>query len=132
MKTYLCRDKSKNVLLPGQVDERPHRLGVLQVGLELLEVLLPVTDRGLAGHLLQAPHVAREREDVQVVIKENTGIVGGQTQDESFIKPVHDILVRLSAKPKEMLLMINLRILNLDTWKDSTELYLEWTSMLMV
>ena len=101
MKTYLCRDKSKHIFLPGQVDERPHRLGVLQVGLELLEVLLPVADRGLAIHLLQAPHVARERKDVQVVIKENTGSVGGQTQDKSFIKPVHDVLVRLSAKPRK-------------------------------
>ena len=112
MKTYLCRDKIKHVLLPGQVDERPHRLSVLEVGLELLEILLPVADRGLASHLLQAPHVARERKDVKVVIKKNTGSVGGQTQDKSFIKPVNQILVCLSAKPNEMLLMINLRILD--------------------
>ena len=101
MKTYLRLDTICQVLLPGQVDEGPHGLGVLQVGLEFLEVLLPVTDGGLARHLLQALHMAREREDVQVVIKENTGSVGGQAQDESFIKPVHHILVSLGPEPGE-------------------------------
>ena len=115
MKTYFSLDTSYQVLLPGQVDEGPHGLGVLQVGLELLEVLLPVTDRGLARHLLQAPHVAREREDVQVVIKENTGSVGGQAQDESFIKPVHHILVSLGPEPGEK------RLIKKVAGKDSTK-----------
>ena len=101
MKTYFSLDTSYQVLLPGQVDEGPHGLGVLQVGLELLEILLPVTDGGLARHLLQALHMAGEREDVEVVIKENTGSVGGQAQDESFIKPVHHILVCLGPEPGE-------------------------------
>ena len=83
------------LLLPGQVDQSSHGLCVLEVGLELLQILLPVTDRGRARHLLQGLDVAGQRQNVQVVVQENAGGVRGQAQDESLIKPVNHILVGL-------------------------------------
>ena len=43
--------------------------------------------------------MAGEREDAQVVVQEDAGGVGGQTQDESLIKPVDNVLVSLSPEP---------------------------------
>ena len=104
-------EQNIKVVLPGQVDEGPHWLGVLQVGLELLEVLLPVTDRGLATDLLQTPDVWREREDVEAVVQEDGGRVWGQTQDESLIEPVNNILMGLGAEPgKKSLIRLHLTI----------------------
>ena len=94
-------EQKKEVVLPGQVDKGPHRLGVLQVGLELLEILLPVTNWGLATDLLQTPDVGREREDVEAVVQEDGGRVGGQTQDKSLIEPVNNVLMGLGAEPGE-------------------------------
>ena len=80
---------------PGLVDQRPHRLGVLQAGLQLPQLLLSVTDGADPGHLLQGLHVAGQRQNVQVVVQENAGGVRGQAQDEPLIKPVNHILVGL-------------------------------------
>ena len=100
MNETICTLKTK-VVLPGQVDKGPHWLGVLQISLELLEILLPVTNWGLTTDLLQTPHVAGEREDVEAVIQEDGGRVGGQTQDKSLIEPVNNILMSLRPEPGE-------------------------------
>ena len=113
MKT-ICEHKTK-VVLPGQVDKGPHWLGVLQVGLELLEILLPVAHRGLATDLFQTPHVRREWENVEAVVKEDGGRVGGKTQDESLIEPVNNVLMSLGAEPlKVKLIRSHLTIFSMD------------------
>ena len=81
------------------VDQRPHRLGVLQAGLQLRQLLLSVTDGAHPGHLLQGLDVTGQRQDVQVVVQEDAGVVGSQTEYKSLIEPVHHVLVSLCPEP---------------------------------
>ena len=75
---------------------------VLQAELQLPELLLSVTDGTDAGHLLQALHVAGQRQDVEIVVQEHTGVVGGQAQDKPLVKPVDHVLVSLCSEPSNI------------------------------
>ena len=90
-------------VLPCQIDESSHRLSILKIILENDQVLLLVTDRSHTSDLLQALDMAGQGQDIEVVIQEDAGVVGGQAQDESFIEPVDYILMGLCAEPRKQI-----------------------------
>ena len=45
--------------------------------------------------------MAGEGQDVEVVVQEDTRVVGREAQDEPLVEPVDHVLMCLSSKPEE-------------------------------